>query len=116
VHSRIVLLAALSLVLFAILTGLALAAWFATVSEPWTWKGILAVLCALLALVTSVLVWRTPSRTHALLGAAVLALSLARVGKPDEWNWASWTLIMMTGLLMVPLVYAAVVLKPPPEA
>jgi hypothetical protein len=115
VQARTNLLAALSLVLFAILTGLALAAWFATVPEPWSWKAVIAVLCALLALVTAVLVWRTPTRTHALLGAGVLALSLVRVGKPDEWNWASWTLIMLTGLLIVPLVHAAIVLKPPPE-
>jgi hypothetical protein len=115
VPSRTATVAALSLVLFAVLTGLALAAWFASVPEPWSWKAIIAVLCAALALISAVLVWRAPNRTHALLGAGVLALSLVRVGSPSEWNWASWTLLMLTGLLMVPLIHAAIVLKPPPE-
>jgi len=46
-----------------------------------------------MGLTTSALVWRAPSRTHAVAGIVVMAVSLVRIGPPWEWGWVSFALL-----------------------
>lgn len=108
---RAALLASLALLAFSALTAIALVAWFRDSPMPWTWKSVLALGCTALATTTSALVWSAPSRAHAVLGAVVLIGSLARVGPPAEWTWASFALVAVTFVLLMPLVHAAIVLR-----
>jgi hypothetical protein len=101
----------MSLLAFAMLTTLALVAWFSRAEQPWGWKSAIAMLSAMLGLTTSALMWRAPSRTHAVAGIVVLGLSLVRVGPPSDWTWVSFALIAVTALMLVPLVNAALVLR-----
>jgi hypothetical protein len=101
----------LSLLLFSVLTAAALFAWLAHAAEPWSWRAVLTMLTAMSGLSASVLIWRTPSRLTCWAGVAVMALSLVRVGFPGDWTWVSFTLLMVTVLLMIPLVHAALVLR-----
>ncbi len=102
--------AALAMLAFSALTWIALAAWFKVAAEPWTWRSIVTIFAAAASLTTSVLVWRAPSRPHAIAGVVVMLLSLVRVGGPGDWSWTSFLMILITGLLMVPIVRAAIVL------
>ncbi len=108
---RAALAASLSLLAFATLTTLALVAWFSRAEQPWNWKAVVALLSAMLGLTASALVWRAPSRTHAIAGIVVMALSLVRVGPPWDWTWVSFALLSVTALMLVPLVNAALVLR-----
>jgi hypothetical protein len=108
---RAALAASLSLLAFAMLTALALVAWFSRVEDPWTWKAVLALLSAMLGLATSALVWRVPTRRHALVGVVVMVLSLLRVGPPWDWTWVSFALLSVTIMMLIPLVNAALVLR-----
>ena len=110
-NKGVVLAAAISLVAFTGLTGIALVAWFLSVDEPWSFRAAVATFSAILGLTATVLVWRAPSRTHLVAGIGVMALSLLRVGPPLEWGWTSLTLLLTTALLIIPLVHAAVVIK-----
>jgi hypothetical protein len=103
--------ASVSLFLFSGLTTVALFAWFARAEDPWTWRAVVTFLSALLGVVMGALTLRAPSRTTCWAGAAVMMVSLVRIGPPDDWTWVSFTLLMVTFLLMIPLVHAALVLR-----
>lgn len=109
---RAALIASIALLFFGALTAFALVGWFHRNDAPWSWKSLLAVGCSVLAVTTSALVWRAPTRTHAILGIVVMLASLARIGSPAEWTWVSFALVAMTFVLLMPLVHAAIVLRP----
>jgi hypothetical protein len=111
IQRRVARRAALSLLAFSVLTMLMLAAWFGRVAQPWSWRSTLAILCAALGLLASVVVWRIPSRQTALGGVGVMVLSLLRVGLPEDFTWSSFALVVITTLLLVPVVRAAIALK-----
>lgn len=108
---RAALMASLSLMCFSALTGFALIGWFYRNPQPWGWKSILTAACAMGGITASALVWRAPSRGHAMLGVLVMLLSLLRIGGPAEWTWASFVLVALTFVLLMPLVHAAIVLR-----
>jgi hypothetical protein len=108
---RAALLASLALLCFSALTAFALIGWFQGNLVPWSWKSLLTVGCTLLAIMTSALVWSTPSRGHAVMGIVIMLASLARVGAPAEWTWVSFALVAVTLVLLMPLVHAALVLR-----
>lgn len=101
----------MALLAFAALTTVALVGWFHRAPTPWSWKSVLAAGCTILAVTTSALLWRAPSRGHAVMGIFVMLMSLARIGAPSEWTWVSFTLVALTFLLLMPLVHAAIVLR-----
>jgi hypothetical protein len=103
--------AAASLLLFSVLTTVALLAWFTHAPEPWGWRALVTLFTAMLSLTSSVLIWRIPSRVTCWWGVAIMAVSLVRIGPPNDWTWVSFTLLMVTFLLMIPLVHAALVLR-----
>jgi hypothetical protein len=109
---RAALIASLALLCFSALTSFALVGWFQGNAVPWSWKSLLTVGCAVLAVTTSALVWSTPSRGHAVMGIVIMVASLARVGAPAEWTWVSFALMAVTFVLLMPLVHAALVLRP----
>jgi hypothetical protein len=102
--------ASYALLAFTLLTVLALAAWFASADQPWGFSSFVAVLSALLGTGATALLWRQPTRQHAIGGLAVMGLSLVRVGIPTMWTSYSVALITITALLAIPLVQAAIVL------
>lgn len=109
---RAALIASVALLVFSALTSLALVGWFhANPLGGWSWKSVLAVGCAVLAVTTSALVWRAPSRGHAVLGIGVMLASLLRIGPPGDWTWVSFALVAVTFILLMPLVHAAIVLR-----
>ena len=108
---RAALLASIALLCFSALTGFALVGWFYRNPQPWTWKSVLTACCALGGIMASALVWRAPSRAYAMLGVLVMLLSLLRIGSPAEWTWASFVLVALTFVLLMPLVHAAIVLR-----
>lgn len=108
---RAAMAASISLLAFSMLTTLALLAWFSRAEQPWNWKAAVAMFAAMLGLTTSALLWRAPSRTHAIAGIVVMVLSLVRVGPPWDWTWVSFALLSVTALMLVPLVNAAMVLR-----
>lgn len=110
-HRRAALAASLALLFFSALTAFALVGWFYRNPMPWTWKSILAVACSTGAITASALVWRAPSRGSALLGILVMLASLVRIGPPGDWTWASFALVAITFVLLMPLVHAAIVLR-----
>jgi hypothetical protein len=101
----------MALLFFSALSAFALVGWFYRNPVPWNWKSVLAVGCAVLAVTTSALVWRSPSRGHAVLGIVVMLASLARIGPPGEWTWVSFALVAVTFVLLMPLVHAAIVFR-----
>jgi hypothetical protein len=102
----------MALLFFSALTAFALVGWFRIYPALWNWKSLLAAACSLMAVTTSALVWRSPSRGHAILGIVVMLVSLARIGPPAEWTWVSFALVAVTFVLLMPLVHAAIVLRP----
>jgi hypothetical protein len=108
---RAALIASMALLFFSALTTFALVGWFHAYPAAWTWRSALAAGCAVMAVTTSALVWRSPSRTHAILGILVMLASLARIGPPAEWTWVSFALVAVTFVLLMPLVHAAIVLR-----
>lgn len=111
VASRAALLASISLLAFSALTTFALVGWFFHAEIAFTWKSVLALGCALLGGATSYLMWRTPTRTHALMGIGVMVFSLLRIGPPGDWTWVSFALVALTFLFLMPVVHAAIVLR-----
>lgn len=101
----------MALLSFSSLTGIALMGWFHENDLPWNWKSILAIGCTVLGVATSALVWRTPTRTRAVLGITVMLASLLRIGPPAKWTWVSFALVAVTFVLLMPLVHAAIVLE-----
>jgi hypothetical protein len=114
ISKRAAFLASIALLAFSALTGFALIGWFYRSEVPWSWKSVLAIGCALLGVATSALLWRTPSRLHAVMGIGVMLFSLLRVGPPHDWTWVSFALVALTFLLLMPLVHAAIVLRDDP--
>ncbi len=110
-HRRAAITASLALLCFSALTAFALVGWFYRNPAPWTWKSILAVACSTGAITASALVWKSPSRGTAMLGIMVMLASLVRIGPPVEWTWASFALVAVTFVLLMPLVHAAIVLR-----
>ena len=108
---RAAFIASMALLFFSALTTVALVGWFHKNPLPWNWKSVLAAGCAVLAVTTSALVWRAPSRGHAVMGIFVMLVSLARIGPPTEWTWVSFALVAITFVLLMPLVHAAIVLR-----
>lgn len=108
---RAALIASLALLSFSALTSFALVGWFYRNPAPWNWKSALAVMCVTLSVTTSALVWRSPSRAHAIMGIMIMLASLARIGPPSEWTWVSFALVAVTFVLLMPLVHAAIVLR-----
>lgn len=106
-NHRLALAGAIALIAFAGLTSLALVAWFVSVEDPWTWKSLVAISAVVFSLTVAVLLWRAPTRDHAVGGLIVLAASLARVGAPSEWNGNTATLFILTFAAAAPLAYAA---------
>ncbi len=111
VSKRAALFASIALLAFSALTGFALVGWFYRAEMPWSWKSVLSVGCAVLAITTSALVWRAPTRIHAIMGIAVMLFSLVRIGPPADWTWVSFALVAVTFILLMPLVHAAIVLR-----
>ena len=111
VSRRAAFLASVALLTFSALTSFALVGWFYRSEVAWSWKSVLAVGCTLLAVTTSALVWRAPTRMHAIMGIAVMLVSLLRIGPPGEWTWVSFALVAVTFVLLMPLVHAAIVLR-----
>lgn len=105
------MIASLALLFFSALSTFALVAWFYKNPFPWNWKSGLAVGCAVLAVTTSALVWRAPSRGHVVLGICVMLASLVRIGPPADWTWVSFALVAVTFVLLMPLVHAAIVFR-----
>ena len=114
VSSRAALLASISLLIFASLTSFALVGWFFASTVAITWKSVLTLGCMLLGGITSMLMWRSPSRTHAFMGIGVMVFSLARIGPPTDWTWVSFALVAITFVLLMPVVHAAIVLRDEP--
>jgi hypothetical protein len=110
VSRRAAFLASIALLCFSALTAFALIGWFARSEFPWNWKSVLAVGCSILAVTTSALVWRAPTRMHAIMGIAVMVFSLLRIGPPGDWTWVSFALVAVTFVLLMPLVHAVIVL------
>jgi hypothetical protein len=110
VSRRAALMASIALLLFSALTAFALVGWFYRSEVAWSWKSVLAFGCALLSATTSALVWRAPTRMHAIMGIAVMVFSLLRIGPPDDWTWVSFALVAITFVLLMPLVHAVIVL------
>lgn len=108
---RAALAASLALLFFAALTAFALVGWFYRNPAPWTWKSMLALACSAGAVTSSALVYFAPSRGTSVLGIVVMLVSLARIGPPVEWTWASFALVAITFVLLMPLVHAAIVLR-----
>jgi hypothetical protein len=104
------LIASAALLVFSALTSLALIGWLRQPDAVWGWKSVLAAGCALGAVATSALLWRIPSRPRAVVGSAIMLTSLARIGPPAEWTWASFALVAITFVLLMPLVHAAIIL------
>ncbi len=111
VSRRAAFLASIALLSFSALTAFALVGWFYRSEVPWSWKSVLAVGCSILAVTTSALVWRAPTRMHAIMGIAVMLSSLLRIGPPGDWTWVSFALVAVTFILLMPLVHAAIVLR-----
>ncbi len=104
--------ASLALLAYSTLTAVALAAWFARAVTPWTWNSVLATASCVLGVIASAIVWRFPSRPALVAGMVVMLSSLLRVGPFSEWTWVSFTMLIVTTLLLVPLVHALVLLPP----
>lgn len=102
----------MALLAFSAFTTIALIGWFHDNPSPWGWKSLLAMACAGLGVTASALMWRVPSRGNAIMGIVVMLISLARIGAPGDWTWVSFTLVALTFVLLMPLVHAAIVLRP----
>lgn len=112
---RATLAAAVALVVFAAVSGLAVAGWQAQGADVvWTWKSLLTGGSAIVALVLSGLLMLKPARLHAVLGASAMLVSLARIGAPTEWTWRSFALVAVTGVLILPVAHAAMLLRDEP--
>lgn len=113
VSRRAAFFASTALLVFSAFTTLALVGWSRQVDAVWGWKSILAAASAGAGVLMSALLWRLPSRVLAVLGMAVMLASLLRIGPPAEWTWASFALVAVTFVLLMPLVHAAIVLQDP---
>jgi hypothetical protein len=106
--------AAAALLGFSAFTGFSLVAWFARAESPVTWKSVVAMFSVVFGMTIAALVWRAPSRAHVGAGICIMLFSLVRLGLPvsGDWTWASYALIAVTTLLVIPLVHALIILPP----
>lgn len=105
-------LAAISLLVFAALSLLVLLMFWSVAADPWTWKSGLVLICSLTAGLDGVLLLvHRASQAHVAGGLTLMALSTLRVGDPWDWNWASWTILIATLLLAIPLLRALFVMR-----
>ena len=109
---NVLVLAAICLFLYAALSLLVLLAYLSVAFDPWTWKSILVLVCAVAAAADGALIlFRSASQAHMAGGLTVMALSTLRVGDPWDWNWASWTILLVTLVLSFPLIRALFVMR-----
>jgi hypothetical protein len=104
-------IASIALLFFSGVSVVFLVAWLGTGASLLHWKPLLTAICALLSLVLSAFMWRSPSRALSSVGLFLLLLSLFRVGLPSEWNGFSFALLSATLILAMPLVNAIFSLK-----
>ncbi len=111
--SKAVTGAAISLLVWSAATAVALAVWFkhGFGGGAVSWKSMTAAACALFGILTSLVLWKSPSRGNAVLGILVMLASLARIGGPADWTWVSFALVAVTFVLLMPLVHAAMTLR-----
>jgi hypothetical protein len=103
--------ASVALLVFSGVSTVFLVAWLATGAPLFQWKALLTALCALLGLVLSALLWRSPTRTLSGIGLLLMLLSVLRIGMPSEWNGFSFALLSLTLILAMPLANAIFSLK-----
>ncbi len=104
--SREVLVASISLLVLGLGTVLVLIAWFVRAPNPWTWRGIFAMMTAVGAIGSSYAVWRLPSRATLLVGLVVVLTTLLRVDFSGEVRASQVVLMLLTILFSAPLIYA----------
>jgi hypothetical protein len=104
--------AAVAMVVLAAVTLVAVLAYFATTADPWTWRGLVALVTIPFALVCAGLIWRIPTRENAGAALLVILFSLARVGLPTDWNRATYALIVITLAIAAPVLWALRALPP----
>ena len=107
----VVVLAAASLGIYSALSLLALAAYLSVAFEPWTWKSLLVLVCAIAAAVDGALLVRKPAQAHVAMGLTVMGLSTLRVGDPYVWNWASFAILIGTLVLSLPVLRALFMMR-----
>jgi hypothetical protein len=94
------------MLVFATVSLLAFVIWF-KVSDGSHWQGIMTLGCALLAYPLSALLWLRLSTPVAASSAAVMFLSLVRIGGPSSWSGATILVVGLTLVLMMPVLYAS---------
>jgi hypothetical protein len=94
--------AALALLVFGALHGIALLGWLVS-DAPWTWRAGLTVVTTLLALALQAVLRRRPSRVLVVAGLVVMFAALARV--VGAATWATAFLVVLTLALAAPLVW-----------
>lgn len=103
------LVASIAMLIHAVLGMFGIAAWLRTPNVV-SWRLLLTLLVTLAGVSLSASLWIAPSRKAAIAGLVVLAVSLARVGMPNEWGVVSTVMVALTVLFCVPLVRALVAL------
>ena len=104
--------AAVGMVVLAAVTTVGVAAYFTRTTDPWTWRGLVALATIPFALVCAGLLWRNPTRENAGAALLVVAFSLVRVGLPGEWTTATYVLMVITAACAAPVIWAARTLPP----
>ena len=111
-RSKVARWAALAMVALAAVTLVGVLAYWATLADPWTWRGLVALATVPFSLLCAWLLWRTPTRENANAALLVIAFSLVRIGLPADWTRATYILIALTVILAAPIVWAARTLPP----
>ena len=106
------LYAAIAMAALAALTTVGVLAYFTRATDPWTWRGLVALATIPFSLVCAGLLWRAPTRENAGAALLVIAFSLVRVGLPAEWTGATYVLMLLTVIVAAPVVWAARSLPP----
>jgi hypothetical protein len=104
--------AAASLLVFGGISLLLLAAWLSVAADVWTWRSLLVLVCGITGAADGAwMLLRGATPAHVAGGLTVMLLSTLRVGDPWEWNWASWTILIGTLVLAIPLVRALWIMR-----
>jgi hypothetical protein len=104
--------AAIAMIVLAAITLVGVAAYFSASTDPWTWRGLVALATIPFALVCAGLLWKVPTRENAGAALLVIACSLVRIGLPGDWTRATYVLIAITLVITAPVVWAARSLPP----
>lgn len=104
-QSRAALAAAWTLLVWSSLSTIALSVFVSTSPSPFGFAAIVTGASIALAVGASFFVWRAPSRVSLGAGIAAMGLSLLRV-LGSEWTWASYALVALTLLFLIPVVHA----------